>query len=106
MAKEPAKKPAVKRAAAKKTSSSVSANQAIEAASETSLKKLRDLNVDPQLQAEIDWCLASYRSDGNPVGLYEMVERSVNVFKAEQAKKTKGVTAKLISDLEKALVKS
>jgi hypothetical protein len=100
MAKEPAKKTtAVKKAPAKKTSSSVS----IEAASETALNKLRDLNIDQQLQSELDWCLASYRNDGNPVGLFEMVERSVNVFKAEQAKKTKGVTAKLISDLEKAL---
>jgi hypothetical protein len=100
MAKEPAKKTtAVKKVPAKKTSSSVS----IEAASETALNKLRDLNIDQQLQSELDWCLASYRNDGNPVGLFEMVERSVNVFKAEQAKKTKGVTAKLISDLEKAL---
>jgi hypothetical protein len=103
MAKEPAKKPAVKKAPAKKTSSSLSASQVIEAASETSLQKLRDLNLDHQLQSEIDWCLASYRSDGNPVGLYHMVERTIGVLKGELAKKTKGVTAKLITDLEKAL---
>jgi hypothetical protein len=93
------KKAAVKKTPAKKATPSVS----IEAAAETSLKKLRDLDFDPQLQSEIDWCLASYRSDGNPVGLYQMVERTIDVLKPELARKTKGVTAKLISDLEKAL---
>jgi len=101
MAKVPAKKVAVKKTPAKKASQSPSL--IIEAASETSLAKLRELNLDYQLQSEIDWCLASYRSDGNPVGLFEMVERAVNIFKPALAKKTKGVTAKLISDLEKAL---
>ena len=112
MAKVPAKKVAttaatksaedkpVKKAAAKK---SLSSSQIIEAASETSLAKLRELNLDHQLQSEIDWCLASYRSDGNPVGLYQMVERTVDTLKAELARKTKGVTAKLIADLQKAL---
>jgi hypothetical protein len=107
MAKVPVKKEAadkpVKKAPAKKSSSSPSASQIIEAASETSLIKLRYLNLDPQLQSEIDWCLASYRSDGNPVGLYEMVERTIDVLKGELAKKAKGVTAKFISDLEKAV---
>lgn len=100
MAKEPSK-PA-KKATPKKTSSLPPA-QTIEAASETSVAKLRQLNLDPQLQSEIDWCLASYRNDGNPVGLYQMVERAVTLFKQEQAKKTKGVTAKFIGELEKAL---
>ncbi len=109
MAKVPAKKVAatkaaedkpVKKAPAKKASPSPS--QIIEAASETSLNKLRELNLDHQLQSEIDWCLASYRNDGNPIGLYHMVERTIDVLKGEVAKKTKGVTAKFISDLEKA----
>lgn len=107
MAKAPAKKVAasteekpVKKAAAKKTTQSPS--QSIEAASETSLKKLRELDIDHQLQSEIEWCLASYRNDGNPVGLYYMVERAIHTFKSELGAKKKGVTAKLISDLEKA----
>lgn len=99
MAKAPAKKTAAPKKPAKQTPS---ASQVIEAASQTAVDKLRSLNVDPQLQGEIDWCLASYRSDGNPVGLYLMVERTINVLRAELAKKTKGVTAKFISDLEKA----
>lgn len=68
-------------------------------ASETALQKLKDLGIDNQLQADLEWCIGSYRSDKNPVGLYEMVRRSIQVFK--ENKTTKGVTAKLISDLEK-----
>lgn len=71
-------------------------------ASETALKKLKDLGIDNQLQADLEWCLGSYKTDKNPVGLYEMVRRSVAVFKDN--KSTKGVTAKLISDLEKVIV--
>jgi hypothetical protein len=96
----PATPAAPKKASTKKESKSSS--QIIEAASESALAKLRELNLDQQLQGEIDWCLASYRTDNNPVGLYEMVERSLNVLRAELAKKTKGVTAKFIGDLEKA----
>jgi hypothetical protein len=68
-------------------------------ASETALKKLKDLGIDDQLQADLEWCLGSYKADKNPIGLYEMVRRSIKVFKENKA--TKGVTAKLISDLEK-----
>lgn len=120
MAKVPAKKTApaslrrseqregeAAKAAPKKTSAKAkeakSPSQTIEAASESALAKLRELNLDHQLQSEIDWCLASYRSDNNPVGLYQMVERTVGVLRSELGKKTKGVTAKFISDLEKAL---
>jgi hypothetical protein len=112
MAKAPAKKTATSKAAEEKVDKpvkkaapkfSLSPAETIEAASETSLAKLRDLNIAPQLQSEIDWCLASYRNDGNPVGLYEMVERAIAIFKDEQAKKTKGVTAKFVGELEKAL---
>ena len=105
MAKIPAKKaaPAAKAAPIKTAAPKVSTStyQSIEDACQASLDKLRQLNLDYQLQSEIDWCLASYRNDGNPVGLYQMVERAIGVFKEEQAKKTKGVTAKLISDLQK-----
>ena len=75
----------------------------IEKASQDALDKLRSLNIEHTLQADIDWCLGSYRSDRNPIGLYDMVSRSIVVFKAELKNKTKGVTVKLIADLEKAL---
>ncbi len=90
--KSPAKKTAVK-------PSVVSDSNPIVKASETALKKLKDLGIDNQLQADLEWCIGSYKADKNPVGLYEMVRRSVKVFK--ENKTTKGVTSKLISDLEK-----
>jgi hypothetical protein len=78
----------------------------IEKACNAALDKLRSLNLDPQLQSDIEWCLGSYRSDNNPIGLYEMAQRALEVFKGELARKTKGVTAKMVSDLEKAIARS
>jgi hypothetical protein len=98
-AKTTAKTP-VKRTA-KKTTSTVSEPTSIVTTSETILKKLKDLGIDSQLQADLEWCLGSYKADNNPVGLYEMAKRALVVFKDN--KSTKGVTAKLISDLEKAV---
>jgi hypothetical protein len=92
--KSPAKKAATK-------ITTVPESNPIVKASETALKKLKDLGIDNQLQADLEWCIGSYQADKNPTGLYEMVRRSVAVFKDNKA--TKGVTAKLISDLEKAV---
>jgi hypothetical protein len=86
-----------------KSSKPKSAAPSIEKVCEEALDKLKSLNVEPELQNDIEWCLGSYRADGNPVGLYAMAERAVAVLKAEKEKKTKGVTAKLITDLEKAI---
>lgn len=93
---------ATKKAPAK-TSKPKSAGPSIEKVSEEALDKLRALDIERELQNDIEWCLGSYRADGNPVGLYAMAERAVSVFKTEKDKKTKGVTAKLITDLEKAI---
>jgi hypothetical protein len=90
--KSPAKKASVKTAVASDVNPIVKA-------SETALEKLKTLGIDDQLQADLEWCIGSYKADKNPAGLYEMVRRSVKVFKDN--KTTKGVTAKLISDLEK-----
>jgi hypothetical protein len=67
------------------------------------LKKLRELGLDTQLQSDLEWCLGSYRADQNPTGLYDMLDRSLGVFKTAQENKVKGVTAKLTGDIEKAL---
>ncbi|MBS1488541.1 MAG: hypothetical protein JST43_13230 [Bacteroidetes bacterium] len=75
----------------------------IVAVSETILEKLKSLKSESGLQSDITWCLGSYSHDRNPVGLYEKAAQALTVFKAEQAKKTKGITAKLISDIEKVL---
>ena len=98
-AKTTAKTPVKK--TAKKTTTTVSEPNSIVKTSETVLKKLKDLGIDNQLQADLEWCLGSYKADNNPVGLYEMAKRALVVFKDN--KNTKGVTAKLISDLEKAV---
>lgn len=76
---------------------------ALETACEETLKKLQELGIEKGLQAELEWCLGSYRFDKNPAGLYETAERALVVLNAEKAKKTKGVTSKLIGDLEKAV---
>ena len=73
------------------------------AAGETVLQKLESLNLNQRLQSEIQWCLGSYKHDKNPVGLVEKLTEALPLLKAEQAKKTKGITAKLIGDIEKAL---
>ena len=97
-----AKKAAPKKVAAKKASAS-SAVTPLEKTSEEILKKLKSLDLDHQLQADLEWCLGSFRHDKNPIGLVESAERALIVFKAELSKKTKGVTAKTISDIEKVL---
>ncbi len=91
-AETPAKKPA-------KAKASVN----IVKVSETILDKLKNLSLEPSLQSDIVWCLGSYSHDHNPVGLIEKASQALVLFKAEQAKKTKGITAKFISDIELAL---
>jgi hypothetical protein len=75
----------------------------IEKVCQDALEKLKGLDIDRQLQNDIEWCLGSYRADRNPVGLYDMAERALVIFREEKSKKTKGVTAKIITDLEKAV---
>jgi hypothetical protein len=91
------------KAPAKKASktTTVSETNPIVKTSETALKKLKDLGIENQLQADLEWCIGSYKADKNPIGLYEMAKRALVVFK--ENKNNKGVTAKLISDLEKVV---
>lgn len=76
----------------------------IQKAGTEALKKLQSLGIQQQLQADLEWCLGSYSYDKNPSGLIEAINRCVHVLKTEQAKKTKGITAKFIGDLEKGVV--
>jgi hypothetical protein len=94
--KEPKKAPA-------KTSKPKNTSDPIEKASVEALEKLKALNIEQDLQNDLSWCLGSYRSDRNPVGLIAMLERTATVFRTEKDKKTKGVTAKHITDLEKVI---
>lgn len=105
MAKSTAK-PSAEKAPVKKVPTKTKPKPAtsnIEMVAEDVLTKLKKLNLEPQLQADIEWCLGSYRHDKNPTGLFEMAEKAFGIFKNEQAKKTKGITSKLVDEVEKAL---
>lgn len=94
-------KPVKKAAAPKK--SAVAKGMSIEDACELALAKLREMDIEHPLQADLQWCLGSYRGDGNPIGLYQMGERALAVFQREKAAGNKSIAAKIISDLSKAL---
>lgn len=78
-------------------------NSDIETLSVSVLEKLKSLKLSPQLQADLEWCIGSYRYDNQPAGLLHHVSRAREVFKEELSKKTKGVTAKYVGDLDKSL---
>ena len=98
-------KVAPKKAAPKATKSASKAKPTLEAAAKDALSKLVSLKIDQQLQADLEWCLGSYLHDHNPVGLIESLEKSIAIFKTALARKTKGITAKFVADLERALEK-
>ncbi len=77
----------------------------IDELSEQILDKLRALDVAPQLQSDISWCLGSYRNDHNPVGLYATSEKALTVLTETKSKNSRAVSAKLIADIEKILAK-
>jgi hypothetical protein len=101
IAKPAAAKAAPKKVAAKAPAKTKTAD--IEKVSKSILAKLKSLDLDHQLQSEIVWCLGSYSHDKNPVGLIQTGERAINIFKTELARKTKGITAKFVTDIESAL---
>jgi len=67
------------------------------------LHKLASMDAEHQLQSEIKWCLGSYEFDRNPKGLYETGAKALAFFQAAKTRKVKGIPAKLVTDLEKAL---
>ena len=103
MAKTASKTPTKKVAAKKPASTPKAKTSSLEQTSEDVLKKLRELDLDAQLQADLEWCLGSYRSDKNPVGLYVMIERALRVLKTVRDSNPKLVSMALISNIEKAL---
>ena len=101
IAKTKIEKPVAKKAPVKSATTTKTVD--IEKVSISILEKLKSLNAEPQLQSEIEWCLGSYSHDKNPIGLSQTGERAVAFFQSELAKKTKGITAKFIADIEKAI---
>jgi hypothetical protein len=94
---------AAKKTPAKTSRAKNSSVDLIEKTSEEVLDKLKALDIEQDLQNDLEWCLGSYRADRNPVGLFTMAERALGVLRKEKEKKTKGITAKVITDLEKVL---
>jgi len=91
------------KAPAKKASPAKPTADLIEKASSQALSTLNTLGIEQQLQQDIEWCLGSYRHDKNPAGLYDMTEKALKALLDAKARKAKGVTSKLIGDIEKAL---
>jgi hypothetical protein len=101
--KSSTKEPKKASAASKTKASEASQADKIEKACEDAVQLLKKLDIDQQLQRDIEWCLGSYRSDKNPVGLYDMAVRALVVLQDAKAKKVKGITSKSVTDLEKAI---
>ena len=99
MVTAPVKTPVKKTAA--KPKAKTTAN--IEKVSEEILTKLKSLDLDQQLQADLEWCLGSYRYDQNATGLIEAMSKAHEVLKQAHTKKTKGITSTLLSTIEKVL---
>ena len=97
MVTAPVKTPVKKTAAKAKTTAN------IEKVSEEILTKLKSLDLDQQLQADLEWCLGSYRYDQNATGLIEAIGKAHEVLKQAHTKKTKGITSTLLSTIEKVL---
>lgn len=75
----------------------------IEKISEDILTKLKAIQAEEKLQADLEWCLGSYRYDQNPSGLIEVIGKAHTVLKEAHAKKTKGITVTLLNSIEKVL---
>jgi hypothetical protein len=103
MAKAAAKSSPSKAPKAPRTMRPKTSTNNIEQISAEALEKLKELGLDEQLQRDLQWCLGSYRADQNPIGLYGTAKKALMIFQNEKEKKTKGVTAKLIQDLQKVV---
>ena len=75
----------------------------LEKACQDAKAKLSSLRIEEQLVSEIEWCLGSYSSDGNPIGLSQKAEIALNVLETYKKSKPKKVSKKLIDQIQKAL---
>lgn len=80
-------------------------NGKIEQACESALEKIKTLDRADfnDVQAKLEYVLASYRNDHNPVGLYEIGGMALDKLKKLKKEKPRLVSKKLIDDLEKAV---
>ena len=66
-------------------------------------EKLEKLGVEQKVQEELQWVLGSYNYDNNPVGLYEIGGKALEVLKEVKKEVKKKVSQKLIDTLEAAI---
>ena len=68
------------------------------------LKKLGD-SKHHDLRAKLDFVVGSYDFDKNPVGLYEIGAKALNILKDIKAKNPRKVSKTLVTNLEESLKK-
>ncbi len=83
----------------------VTAEEKIEKACEEAFEKFQKLGSDEfkEIVSKLEFVLVSYRADGNPVGLYEIAEKSLEILQEYKKLKPRQVSKKLIETLEKAI---
>ncbi|MDI9355423.1 MAG: hypothetical protein QM536_00130 [Chitinophagaceae bacterium] len=81
----------------------MTANERIEKACVDAKEKLHQLDIEPTIQAELEYVIASYRYDKNPIGLYEIAEKAYRVLLVHKEKYPKSVSKKMVEDIEKAI---
>ncbi len=83
--------------------STMAVNEKIEKVSLEAKEKLESLGIEERLVSELEWCLGSYASDKNPVGLYEKTEEALKALKGFKETNPRKVSKKLIEDIEKTV---
>lgn len=68
---------------------------------EATIEKLKKLDLDSGLVADLEWCLGSYKYDKQPSGLIEKCGEALYLLKEAKSKNSRLVSQKLIDDLEK-----
>ena len=65
--------------------------------------KLMQLGIEEQLISEIEWCLGSYASDGNPSGLILKTKEAKEALEVYKKSNPRKVSKKLLEELTKVL---
>ncbi len=84
---------------------STTQNEKIEQACREAHEKL--VKLDPEtykeLISKLEFVIASYNYDKNPIGLYEIGELALDALKEYKKEKPRAISKKLVEDIEKAL---
>lgn len=78
-------------------------NEALKKAALGGVEVLIKNELDQELIAKLQWCIGSYESDLNPVGVYEFSKETFDKLTKYKSKNPKKVTKKVLDSLEKSL---